>query len=772
MHGEGTEGGGQAFESFSVTNGAEQAENCVVLLPEVEIPHVGDLEPRAWKFALGDLDEAWLDVDAIDEVAIGLLEPKGVLAGATADVEEAVGLRGKAFQQGVDFRSFCTVILQVSVDKIVICCGTVVHGTDFVAKRLDMSSVAYFGEGFEFGTCPKAFCIRQSSVHTCPFVTPRKLTMYPKIFSRFSFLILSVACFVLPSALFSQSGLVIPKEDWVDDYNPIASPDAVVGGRVKIALGPFPSSFNAITNYTYQSIVVFTHLYDPLMDMDPMTLEWSPRIARQIEVSEDQLTFLVHLDPAAKWNDGKAITSADFKFTFDTIMDPKNIVGPWRNAFEDFENLKIIDDHTFQISSKELHWRNLNAIAGFSILPKHYFEGKDFNKANFEFAVVSGRYELTNVTEGVSIEFTRRNDWWLEGQKRYEGTSNFQQIEYRFYADDELTFDVFKKGEIDIYPVHSSEIWASRSVGDVFDKNWIVKQRVVNDEPLPYQGFAINMRRAPFDDVRVRKAMAHLLDRVRINETMMHSQYFLLKSFLTKLYDEEHPNTNELFDFNPEKARALLKEAGWVVDPADGKLKKDGKPFEFTFLLRSPTWSKFLVVYQEALKDVGIEMKIQMTDWAAWTKEMDEFNFDMTLAAWGLPVFSDPEGAWHSKQATEKGGNNISGLQNAEIDALIEKQKSIFDVKVRNGILREIDHIAYNEVPMILAWMIDYKRLLYWNKFGTPVTVLDRYADEEAAYHYWWIDPDQEADLEHARESGESLPPRPVEVRFWDAYEG
>ncbi len=570
----------------------------------------------------------------------------------------------------------------------------------------------------------------------------------------------------------AQAGEVFPSEDWVDDYDPIASPDAVVGGKVRIALGPYPSSFNAISNYAWQSITVFSHIYDPLMDLDPVSLEWRPRIADKIEVSDDQLEFTVHMNPKAHWNDGTPITTADFKFTLDLIMDPKNMVGPFRYAYEGFEEPEIIDDHTFKIRSTELHWRNLNSIAQFLVLPKHYFEGKDFNKVNFEFPVVSGLYEITDLKEGISMTLTRRDDWWLSDQKRYMGIDNFGTIEYRFYPEREMIFEAFRNGDVDIFGQLTSTIWNEGAKGEEFEKNWIIKQAVFNDEPAPYQGYAINMRRAPLDDKRVRQALCYLQDRKRINETMLYNQYYLIESYMTKLYDEENPITNPPYEFNPAKARELLSEAGWKVDPEDGKLKKDGRPFVINFLLRAPEWSRFLVVYQEALKDVGIEMNIQMTDWAGWSKEMDEFNYDITLAAWGTPIFMDPEGGWHSSQAEVKGGNNISGISNVELDALIEEQKSIFDVNERNKLLRKMDKIVYDEVPMVLGWMIEFKRLFYWNKFGMPDTVLDKYNDEEAAYHYWYIDPDQKADLEYAMEAGVALPPRPAEVRFSETFQG
>jgi microcin C transport system substrate-binding protein len=307
-----------------------------------------------------------------------------------------------------------------------------------------------------------------------------------------------VACQVfLFFGLTTQASQVIPSPGWVDDYDPIASPDAVVGGKVKIALGPYPSSFNAITNYTYQSIIVFSHLYDQLMEMDPVTLAWSSKIASKIEVSDDQMGFTVHLNPKAKWSDGKPITSEDFKFTLATIMDPKNIVGPFRSTYDKFEEPEILDAHTFQIRAKELHWQNLNALAQFSILPKHALEGKDFNKVDFEFPVVSGRYEIEEIKDGIYVRFNRRSDWWLDDQKRYQGIDNFEAIEYRFYPEREMIFEAFKKGEVDIFGMATSTIWNEGCRGEAFDKNWIIKQKVFNSEPMPYQGYAINMRREP-----------------------------------------------------------------------------------------------------------------------------------------------------------------------------------------------------------------------------------------------------------------------------------
>ena len=104
------------------------------------------------------------------------------------------------------------------------------------------------------------------------------------------------------------------------------------------------------------------------------------------------------------------------------------------------------------------------------------------------------------------------------------------------------------------------------------------------------------------------------------------------------------------------------------------------------------------------------------------------------------------------------------------MDQLIEAQKSIFDIVQRNKIYREIDRIIYDEVPYVLLWNINYTRLLYWNKFGTPETVLSKYGDETSAYWYWWIDEDSKADLDDAMQNNLPLPPQEATVRFDDYF--
>ena len=561
-----------------------------------------------------------------------------------------------------------------------------------------------------------------------------------------------------------------PQKGYKPAPDPIASRDAEKGGTLSIFGGQYPKSFNYYLDNNSLTAEIFGAMYETLLSMNGVTLAYEPGLADRWTLSDDKKTFTFHISDKARWSDGKPITAEDVKWTFDAIVNPKNMTGPHKVSLERFASPTIVDKKTIRFTAKNIHWENLGACGGFQILPKHAYASKDFNKINFEFPVVSGLYKLGEIKEGIYTTLQRRKDWWNKDAVNVRGTGNFNVLKFRFYADQTNAFEAFKKGQIDLYPVYTSRIWVNETGGDLFTSNRIVKQKVVNAQPIGFQGFAMNMRTFPFNDVKVRKAMALLLDRRKMNHTIMYDQYFLHRSYYEDLYSKKNPCPNPLIEMDKKKARNLLKEAGFKVNPKTGLLEKGGKVLSFKFLTRDPTTDKFLAIYAEDLKDAGIELIADKKDWAAWAKDMDSFNYQMTWAAWGAGVFKDPEGMWFSKEADRKGSNNITGFKNKEVDRLIEAQKSIFDVNKRNGIIRKIDRILCEETPYVLLWNVNYTRLLYWNKFGTPRTVLSKYGRESSAYAYWWIDPDAEADLADAIKTRKGLPPKKATVVFDEVF--
>lgn len=561
-----------------------------------------------------------------------------------------------------------------------------------------------------------------------------------------------------------------PASEWSETRDPIASPQAEKGGSITIWGHNYPHSLNAYLDNSTTVSDIFSLMYSSLMGLNSIDLSFEPEIVRYCEVSDDKMMFTLHIDPRAAWSDGKPITSQDIKWTYDAIMNPDNLTGGSKVAMMRFEEPEIIDERTIRFHAKEVHWQNLLSLASLNVLPMHAMKDRDFNKINFDFPVVSGPYRIQEVKEGFSLTMERRPDWWKAGSPSAEGVYNFDEIKLRFIEKREDAYAAFLKGQTDLHPVYTSRIWVKETVGAAFEHNWILKKKVVNSQPASLQAYVYNLRNPLFQDVRVRKALAMLHDRARMNETIMYSQYPLHRSYYEDIYDKEHPNPHAIMPFDPEGARKLLDEAGWKVNPNTGLREKDGKKLSFTFLYYDPGQDKFLAIFEEALKDAGIEMKRERKDWAAWSKDLDEFNFEMSQGAWRSGLFKDPETMWHSREADRKAGSNYSGFRNDEVDRLIEQGRDEFDSAERRKLLRNIDDILVKESPYLLEWYAGYTRLLYWNKFGMPATVLDKYSDESCIYRYWWYDEDKADELNEARENGYTLPTEPVDINFDEVF--
>ncbi len=572
----------------------------------------------------------------------------------------------------------------------------------------------------------------------------------------------------LVAALALAAATWYPADGWKDEPDPVASPRAMKGGLLRFNGSQPPKSFNYyIDNNTY-SLMMFSMMYEPLITLDSQTLEFSPVVARRWSVSDDGREFTFVIDERAKWSDGEPITADEVQWTFDQIVDPKTDTGPYKSIFGAYERPEVVDARTLRVRVKEgsaQDWRFLLHFGEMHVMPKHWFGGQEFHKLDFLGAPVSGPYRISKVSERVFTEYSRVENWWRADFPSSRGLYNFDRIVLRYYLTGENAFDALKKDMIDVYPVYSARIMCYETLGEKFQRNWLVKRRVRNHEPTGYQGFAMNMRHWPFDDLRVRKAMAMLIDRDTMIETLMNNEYFKLKSFFTELYDDEHPCRNEEIPFDPAGAAALLREAGFEKD-AKGRLAKDGRPFSFTFLSRSSTEDRTLAPFRAELTKLGIEMKIERCDFANWMKQMDKWNFDMTWSAMGGGTIKSPEYTWLSSEADRKGSANRCGVKSARVDELIAAEKKMMKMSDRIDAYREIDRLVSAEVSYVFLWAADNVRLLYWNRFGMPETVLDRIDDETCIPIYWWYDPDRDAELKEAVSEKKCLPSVPLWVDY------
>ncbi len=546
--------------------------------------------------------------------------------------------------------------------------------------------------------------------------------------------------------------------------DPIANPNALPGGTYTGWGSSFPKSLNMFLDLTSFNVEVMGLMFESLIGLHSTENKFTGHLAESWEVSSNKMVYTFKIRPQARWSDGKSVTAGDFQFYYDVMMNPANLTSVFRVGLKRFERPVVVDSQTLQVTAKESHWQNLGEAGGLVAFPRHIWEGKDFNKQNFEFPVVSGPYMLEEVKKPRYIRLKRRSDWWGRALSYNAFKYNFSFIKYKFINDRNKSLEAFKKGEMDIYAIYTSSIWMKKTNFDQVKNGWVVRQKIYNKEPKGYQGLAINLRKPKFKDKKVRLALAYLLNRQQMNEKLMFNQYFLLNSFYPDLYPGNVNPAVPIIPFNPDSARALLKSAGWRVDDK-GSLVKDGEYLDISFLTAAPDL-RHLNIYLEDLKQVGIHATIEQLSWSSLQKRMQKFDYDMYWSAWGAGRLRDPEAAWHSSTANEEASNNYPGVEDKIVDSLIEVQKAEMSIDKRNEILKALDKRLLEIVPYVFLWQSDHTRLLYWNKFGTPQYVLDKFNREDAVTTYWWLDQAKDKHLQEAMSAGQALPLQPAVITY------
>ena len=556
------------------------------------------------------------------------------------------------------------------------------------------------------------------------------------------------------------------------NYELVGDPAAIKGGKLRMAASNFPATIRTTGKDSSDTQVAMMEalVYQPLVNMSTDPFYFYPGLATHWALSKDKMTYYFKIDGDAKWSDGKPVIAADVVASWD-LYTSKDIQDPATNeVWEKFERPVILDDLTVMVKAKELDWQNFIRFASsFFVLPSHVLtqiDGKTYMKEyNWKMLPGSGPYILEEIDKPTKIVFHRRADFWGLGKRQYTGLYNFDEFEYLFVRDEELVWEKFKKGEFDFMPIYRSHRWVKETSFDKIEKGWIQKRKVYNRKPKGTQGFSFNLREWPFNDKKIREAFAHLWNRGALMEKLMFNEYIYLDSnFQNSPYMADNlPKVR----YNPDKARALLAESGWGQRNSEGWLVKDGQIFELELHYVGKWSEKFYTVFQEDLKKVGIKLNLKEITWATKIKEVNERNFSLTTGAYSGSSFPNPEVLYHSKFADVKNSGNRWGVKNERIDELCELYNAEFDYQKRVTMLKEIDEILTNEFTIAFDWFAPAERLVYWNKFGMPKSVLAKTGDYRDAPSLWWYDPEKQDALNKAQESDAGLAVGETIVDHW-----
>ena len=569
-------------------------------------------------------------------------------------------------------------------------------------------------------------------------------------------------------------------EGWETNTSPtVGNPNAVKGGSLRMALEEFPSTlrrFGKDSNTTFNSAVSGL-LYESLLGLHVNTNEVVPSIATHWKISEDKMTFSFRINPEARWADGAPVTVDDVISTWRLLTD-ETILFPSSNIlFNKFTEPVAESPYLFHVTTTEENWRHfLYYGLSMQLLPAHIIGGMTgseyLERYQFKSVPGSGPYEIRpeNVSTGKSIKLTRRKDYWNANAPSNVGLNNFDEIEWVVVLDERLHLEKFKQGELDAYIVSRASWWVNEFNFDEMERGVILKRKVFNEEARGVSGLAMNTRRKPFDDIRVRKAISHLYDRDKLIDKLFHNEYLKLNSYYPGgAY--ENPG-NEYYDYDPEKAVALLAEAGWKERNKDGWLINDrGEMFELTLTFSTPSWERIHTVLQEDLANVGIKLNLKQMTAATAFKNTMEHNFTITFQSWSPPFWPNPRTSWHSEAADPANTTNITGMKDARVDSISDLYDKSYDTQERIELIQSLDRLLWEEAHYALAWYGPFYRICFWNKFGYPEGVLARIENYFQIQQLWYEDPVKKREMERAIEDPTvHLPTGEVEVRYWEKH--
>ncbi|MBM4329885.1 MAG: peptide-binding protein [Deltaproteobacteria bacterium] len=411
-------------------------------------------------------------------------------------------------------------------------------------------------------------------------------------------------------------------------------------------------------------------------------------LAESWEVSPDGLTITFKLRKGVKWQDGVEFTAEDVMFGFKTIINP-NTRTAYGGDFKEVEEAVVVDRHTFRVTYKRPFAPGLSSWGSLVVLPKHLLEGKDINTTPFSRKPIGlGPYLFKEWRTGEKIVL-QANPNYFDGRPYIDG------FIYRIIPDLATMFLELMAGGLDYMGL--TPLQYNRQTDTYKMRRDFRKYKFL---AFAYTYLGYNLKDWKFQDQRVRQAITYAIDKEEIIEGVLLG----LGLIATGPYKPDTPwyNPNvRKYPYNVEKAKRLLTEAGWKDTGKDGILRKEGKPFEFTILTNqgNETRAKCAEIIQRRLGMIGIKVKIRTVEWAAFINDfIDKKNFEAVILGWTLGQDPDIYDIWHSSKVGVKELNFIS-YQKKEVDALLEKGRYTFDLKVRKACYDRIQEILAEDQP-------------------------------------------------------------------------
>ena len=511
-----------------------------------------------------------------------------------------------------------------------------------------------------------------------------------------------------------------------------------------------PYGLNPLTSYSASAKYMMDNIFCTLLDYDPQTIKLRPQLAvalplvKELEEGEYaggmSLTYEIH--PKARWDDGKPVTAQDYIFTIKAMKNPKVYAGVLRQYYEFIDKIETDAENPkkFTIYSKEIYFLAETASGTLHVLPQHIYDedglmnkfsiqelndldnqeglldnedilefATRFNSKKFEQETVvgCGPYALEDWISNDKIILTRKKKWWGDRVKKQAALVAYpDKIEHVIIPDPNNAIIELKAGNLDVARSLSPVNYMELKEDSEFTKQY----ELHTPDQFAYYYIGFNTKDPRLADKRVRRAFAHLVSVDWIIDSMYYDLASPVSGPIHPSKDYCNKDLSKIV-FSLDKAKELLKEAGWKDTDNDGVLDKiiDGEKqsFEFTFQYNQGNLVRKSIglELQKVAKEVGIKIELQAFEWTIFLDNVKKREFDLLCLAWvQSPDLDDMRQIWHTESDTPDGSNRV-GFGNAKSDKIIDKIRVTLDPEKRKELYLKIQEIIYEEQPYIFLFI-------------------------------------------------------------------
>jgi peptide/nickel transport system substrate-binding protein len=536
---------------------------------------------------------------------------------------------------------------------------------------------------------------------------------------------------------------------------PYVNAEAPHGGRLVLGVqGTFDSlnpfiirgvSASGMRDYVFESLL--TRSAD-----EPFSLYGL--VAETMEVPANRSSITFHLNPRAKFADGKAIRPEDVLYSFDLLRQKG---WPYhRSHYGKVAKAEKIGEGSVRFTFAVAGDREAALLLGLMpILPQHALTPEAFEQTTLTPPLGSGPYTVDRMEAGRSIVYRRNPSWWARDLPATRGRFNFDEIRVEYFRDVSALFEAFKAGEIDIRLEDDPNRWLNGYGFAAVRDGTVIKRELATQVPSGMSSIVLNARRTDLADARVRRALLHMFDAEWINRSLYNGLYKRTQSYFDRSELSSHgrpadarelrllspfaklvkpsvldgtyglPVTDGQGD-NREQLRIaskLLAEAGY--SPKGGKQTKAGKPLRLEFLAQTRPQERLMLTYARTLARLGIDLSVRHVDSAQFNARLKSFDFDMLIWNWtaSLSPGNEQVNRWGSAAAVSEGSLNLTGTQNPAADAMLEALLNADATADFTSAVRAFDRVLISGDYVIPLFHLPTVWVAHWSHLRFPETL-------------------------------------------------